>query len=121
VGLDFCASSSVRLMLGFCSATRSNLTSYCPVCFGGLVSLTWGMPPAMEVSGMPVFRGGGGWGSKELGWYAVLVCIFRFEDIWEECAEEKVLERWWQGFINLRTKPGDEVIGATTRWRLIFV
>jgi len=33
---------------------------YWPVFMGDLVSLTCGMPPAIEVSGMPVLRGGGG-------------------------------------------------------------
>jgi hypothetical protein len=39
-GLDFCASCSVKLMLDFCSGGVSDPTSYCPVCFGGRVSLT---------------------------------------------------------------------------------
>lgn len=54
------------------------------------------MPPAMEVSGMPAFRGGGGCVSREYGWYAVLVCIFRFEDICEACRQEKVRRALWQ-------------------------
>jgi len=33
---------------------------YWLVFMGGLVSLTCGMPPAIEVSGTPVLRGGGG-------------------------------------------------------------
>jgi hypothetical protein len=38
----------------------------------------------MDVSGMPIFRGGGGGVSKEYGWYAVLVCILRFVDMRED-------------------------------------
>lgn len=53
------------------------------------------MPPAIDVSGMPEFRGGGKGVSREYGWYAVLVCIFRFDDI--DCDEEKVRKTCWQG------------------------
>jgi len=67
VGLDLWASFSMRLMEDFSSAGLSKEISCCPVCFGGLVSLTCGMPPAMEVSGMPVFLGGGGCVSREYG------------------------------------------------------
>lgn len=74
-------------MVVLSSAGLSKVISYCPICFGGLVSLTCGMPPAMEVSGMPAFLGRGGCVSREYGWYAVLVCIFRFDDIWDACAE----------------------------------
>lgn len=35
----------------------------------------------MDVSGMPVFRGGGGGISRDRGLYAVLVCIFRFDEV----------------------------------------
>lgn len=55
------------------------------------------MPPAIEVSGTPEFLGGGSGVSKEYGWYAVLVCILRFEDICIYCAEEKVRRTCWQG------------------------
>jgi hypothetical protein len=39
-----------------------------------------------------VLRGGGGGGgiSRVYGWYAVLVCIFRFVDVCGVCDEEKV-------------------------------
>lgn len=52
------------------------------------MSLTCGMPLAIEVSGIPEFLGGGIGVSKEYGWYAVLVCIFRFEGM--DWVEEKV-------------------------------
>ena len=51
----------------------------------------------MDVSGTPTFRGGGGSEPNEYGWYAVLVCIFRFEDIREVCEEEKYRRTCWQG------------------------
>jgi hypothetical protein len=77
----------------------------------------------MDVSGIPVFRGGGGWVSKEYGWYAVLVCIFRFEDCREEFVDEKDRRTCWQGRrenvageeANLKTKLVDDVRGARTR------
>jgi hypothetical protein len=123
VGFDFCASCSVTLMLDVCSAGVSDSTSCCPVCFGGRVSLTCGIAPAIDVSGIPVFRGGGGWVSKEYGWYAVLVCIFRFEHIREEFVEEKDRRTCWQGRredvpgeeANLKTMLVDDVKGARTR------
>lgn len=37
--------------------------------------------PAIEVFGIPAFRGGGGGDSKVYGVYDVLVCIFLLEDI----------------------------------------
>ncbi len=53
---------------------------------GGLVSLTSGtVALAMELSGIPVLRGGvGGTGreSSECGRYAVAVWSFRFVDDW---------------------------------------
>ena len=61
------------------------------------MSLTCGIPPAMDVSGMPTFRGGGGSEPREKGWYAVLVCIFRFEDIRGICEDEKDLNTCWHG------------------------
>ena len=101
-------------MVGLCS-DGVPATSYCPTCFGGLVSLTRGMPTAMGVSDRPGFRGGGGGEAKVLGVYDVLVCILRLEDIWDAPAEEKVLVRLWQGLIERRTRAGDEVIGMITR------
>ena len=44
------------------------------------MSLTCGMPPAMELSGMPEFLGGGSAESNVLGWYAEAVTNFRFEE-----------------------------------------
>lgn len=64
VGRDICASFSVMLILVFSSDAGSNVISYCFVCFGGRVSLTCGMDPAIDVSGIPAFRGRGGWGSR---------------------------------------------------------
>ena len=56
-GLGFCALASVRLML---TAPPCDWLSCWPVNLGGLVSFNSGIPPAMDVSGTPVFRGGGG-------------------------------------------------------------
>ena len=39
-----------------------------------------GIPPAIELSGMPELRGGGGTESSVSGRYAVVVTSFRFED-----------------------------------------
>lgn len=46
------------------------------------MSFTCGILPAMDVSGMLAFRGGGGGSLKFEGLYAVLVCILRLEDCW---------------------------------------
>jgi len=86
---------SDMLAVSLAGLPKSNL--YCPVCCGGRVSLTCGMVPAIEVSGIPTFRGRGIGDSREYGWYAVLVCIFRFDDEREACAEEKVRKTCWQG------------------------
>jgi len=85
------------------------------------MSFTWGMLPAIEVSGMLALRGGGGGGSKFDGLYAVLVWILRLEDCCEGCIEENVRVRLWQGLIVRRTKPDDEVMGVKTLCRLIMV
>jgi hypothetical protein len=77
MGFDCCASFSVKLMSGF-ALVDSLLPVEC--CVGGLVSLTWGIVPAIEVSGISEFRGGGGGESNEEGVNAVLVCILRFDD-----------------------------------------
>jgi len=37
-------------------------------------------PPAIEVSGIPAFRGGGGPGSSVVGRYTLSVMSWRFED-----------------------------------------
>lgn len=63
-GLDFWASFSVRLTDAVSCDGMSREISYCPVRRGGLVSFTSGIPPAIEVSGMPVFLGGAGGGSR---------------------------------------------------------
>lgn len=87
------------------------------------MSLTCGIPPAIDVSGRPTFRGGGGSEPNEYGWYAVLVCIFRFEDIREACEEEKERKTCWQGRreevageeANRYTKLDDDVNDTRTR------
>lgn len=90
---------------------------------GGLVSFTCGIVPEIDVSGTPAFRGGGGrFVSREEGWYAVLVCIFRFDDMLAGCAEEKVRRTCWRGWrelaaaeVNLKRIFDDDVHGATNR------
>jgi hypothetical protein len=87
------------------------------------MSFTCGIVPAIDVSGTPAFRGGGGrFASRDEGWYAVLVCIFRFDDIRAGCAEEKVRRTCWQGWrelaaaeVNLKRIFDDDVNGATSR------
>jgi hypothetical protein len=59
-GFDLCASDSGRLML----AASSAICVFWSDIRGGLVSLSSGLGPAMDVSAMPLFRGGGG---KESG------------------------------------------------------
>ena len=58
-GFDSWASCSVTLMLDIASPGLSVVGSCCPVRCGGLVSLTCGMPPAIELSGIPACLGGG--------------------------------------------------------------
>ncbi len=95
-------------MLVFSSADLPALTSYCPVCFGGLRLFKCGIPPAIEESGAPAFRGGGGGAeSREYGWYAVLVCILRFDDICDDCDDEKLRKTCWQG--RREDVAGDEI------------
>lgn len=60
IGLDFWASFSDMLTLEVSSVEVEDAGSCCPVSRGGLVSLISGVPPAIEVSGTPLFRGGGG-------------------------------------------------------------
>ena len=87
------------------------------------MSLTWGTVPAIDVSGMPTFRGGGGSERREYGWYAELVCIFRFEDMREAWEEEKQRRTCWHGRAediageeaNLYMKLDDDVT-ARSRW-----
>ena len=54
--LDLCASDSGRLML----AASSDICASRFDIWGCLVSLSSGFGPAMDVSGIPLFRGGGG-------------------------------------------------------------
>ncbi len=63
-GLLFWASFSVMLMDVLCCDGSSTEASACPVMRGGLVSFTSGIPPAIDVSGMPEFLGGAGGGSR---------------------------------------------------------
>lgn len=53
--------------------------------FGGRVSFTLGK----LLSDIGEVRGGGGGGSRDRGWYAVLVCILRLEDVRMALLEEK--------------------------------
>jgi len=54
-GLVFCASASVMLISEFC-----DVVACCEdLCSGDCKSSICGCPPAIDVSGMPAFRGGG--------------------------------------------------------------
>src|SRR3954447_18641407 len=59
-GFDFCASLSGTLTLALSCKSVAWPVPYWPDARGDLVSFTSGFGPAIEVSGMPVFRGGGG-------------------------------------------------------------
>lgn len=72
-GFDFWASSSVKLSGDAFCAPAAETKSSVDDTFGGLVSFTCGMLPAIEVSVTPTFRGGGDAVSNEYGWYAELV------------------------------------------------
>ena len=72
-GFVFCASSSETLTLCFSICPDFGGAFCSPVSRGGLVSLISGIVPAMEVSGIPALRGGGGTESSEWGRYAVAV------------------------------------------------
>jgi len=54
-GLVFCASASVMLISEFCEA----VPCWDKLCSGVRRSSICGCPPAMDVSAMPAFRGGG--------------------------------------------------------------
>lgn len=93
------------------------------------MSLTCGIPAVRDDSGMFVFRGGGGGGVSEYGLYAVLVCIFRFEDVCAASVEENCRRKvCWQGRENddngtarLKTKLDEgEAKGPSTRGADIF-
>ena len=87
------------------------------------MSWTRGIELAMDVSGMPVFRGGGGPTSRDRGLYAVLVCIFRFDPVRERGVEENDRTTCWQDRsvqvegceANLKTKADGAVNGIKTR------
>jgi len=59
-GFDFCASRSGRLMLATSSPLESVDVSCLSDDWGDRELSSWGLGPAMEVSGTPLFRGGGG-------------------------------------------------------------
>lgn len=67
MGFVFCASPSVTLTLCFSSFLIGFGGAYSSVNRGGLVSLISGTVPAIELSGIPEFRGGAGTGSRECG------------------------------------------------------
>ena len=89
-GLLFWASFSVILILVVSCDGILGDASYCPVSCGGLVSFTSGTPPAIEVSGMPEFRGGAGGGSRACGRYAAIVCSSLFDERPVRALEENV-------------------------------
>lgn len=71
-------------IVGCCASCSVTLIVARSACFGGLVSWNWGIALAIEVSGVPALRGGGGGSfTKECGIYEV-VCIFRFVDARED-------------------------------------
>ena len=80
VGLLFCASPSGTLKLDLFSNPDAVPLPLCSVNLGGRLSFISGMPPTVEVSGMPKLRGGGGSGLNVDGWYALAVCSCRFDD-----------------------------------------
>lgn len=101
-GMDFWASPSDIITLGGSGSSSSvadgkdeECACCCvaPMCGGGLVSLTAGTAAlAMELSGIPALRGGGGGTgseSSECGRYAVAVWSFRFDENWRGGPELK--------------------------------
>ena len=66
-GFDFWASVSETLTLCFSISPDCSGASCSPISRGGLASPTPAIVPAIEVSGMPVLRGGGGNDSREGG------------------------------------------------------
>ena len=91
------------------------------------MSLTCGMPPAMELSGMPEFLGGGSAESRILGWYAEAVTNFRLEesrllmdDVNCRAAYGHDCECFENVEANLKTVL-DEVMGVTQRCSNIVV
>ena len=72
-GLDTWASASEILTLGFSIAPDCSGAVWSPVSREGPVSLISGIGPAIEVSGTPSLRGGGGNEARECGRYAVAV------------------------------------------------
>jgi hypothetical protein len=77
----------------------------------------------MDVFGTPTFRGGGGrFESRDDGWYAVLVCILRFDDMRDGWTDEKVRKTYWHGWrelvadeVNRKRMLDDDVNGAASR------
>ena len=64
-GFDCCASASLKLTVCFCCCPELVVFSYWSERRGGRVLFTSGGVPAIEVSGMLAFRGGGGAESRE--------------------------------------------------------
>lgn len=55
-------------MVGRCASCSVTLTVASSTCFGGIVSFNCGIALAIEVSGVPALRGGGGGSfTKEYG------------------------------------------------------
>lgn len=74
VGIDFCASPSLRLAAP-CKSCDDIFSCDCAP-----DRSTPESPPAIDVSGIPAFRGGGISGSSVCGLYAVAVCSCLFDD-----------------------------------------
>lgn len=115
-GFDFCASSSLTLALDcrserFCAGGTDR-----PELWGVPLSVVTGIPPAIEVSGIPEFRGGGGKESGRVyGRKAVAVCISRFEERYMCPYDENDRGVWVHFLLNgLETnlKEADDVTGG---------
>ena len=84
-------------------------------------------PPAIDVSGTPTLRGGGGCGYSEAGWYAVAVCICRLADCRYGVDEEKArrhCEHWrgvLEGVASRRSVEEERANVAVVRDKDIFV
>lgn len=88
-GFGFWASVSVTLMLLFLSLVAAMRLPRCSVSRGGRVSWTSGLPPVMEVSGMPEPLGGASGGCRWWGWYALAVCR------WRVCLADDMERKHW--------------------------
>ncbi len=72
-----------------CSSGIPTAGVCCSLNFGGIVLLICGMPPAMEVSGTPAFRGGAGCDSRRREPRVVAVCCRLFNE-GHECCEDGI-------------------------------